>query len=77
MNSIDERLVEIFRVAFPELSAENAERAAASSLDAWDSLATVTLINLIEEEFDLEIPPDEAAEILSFAGLRDYVKQHQ
>ena len=42
-----------------------------------DSLDIVVLIMAIEEEFDMEIPDEEAEKITSVGDVVDYIKAHQ
>jgi len=41
-----------------------------------DSLDTVELVMALEEEFDLEIPDEEAEKIASVENAIDYIKNH-
>ncbi len=41
-----------------------------------DSLDTVELVMALEEEFDIEIPDDEAEKIASVENAIDYIKNH-
>lgn len=41
-----------------------------------DSLDTVELVMALEEEFDIEIPDDEAEKIISVQNAIDYIKGH-
>lgn len=41
-----------------------------------DSLDTVELIMAIEEEFDIEIPDEDAEKVVSVQDVVDYVKDH-
>jgi acyl carrier protein len=43
------------------------------SLASWDSLAGITLISLIEEEFNINILPDDAAGLTSFELILDHL----
>jgi acyl carrier protein len=72
---VRERLTGCFVAVFPSLSAEQAATASNETLDTWDSLATVTLVNVIEEEFHLQIDPEDFPEILSFAGAEALVQK--
>jgi acyl carrier protein len=57
MSNEEERLTECFRSVFPDLSSDEILRASSASVATWDSLATVTLVSLIEEEFGVTISP--------------------
>jgi len=41
-----------------------------------DSLDTVELVMALEEEFDIEIPDDEAEKIINVKNAIDYIKEH-
>jgi len=41
-----------------------------------DSLDTVELVMALEEEFDIEIPDEEAEKIASVENAVDYIKNH-
>ena len=45
-----------------------------ASLASWDSLAGITLLSLIEEEFGIAISPDDSADLISFELIFDYLK---
>jgi serine O-acetyltransferase len=67
------RLVNCFAAAFAGLRPEDIPQAAASSLAEWDSLASLTLVSLIEEEFKLRIPVADRARLTSFPEIVDYL----
>jgi acyl carrier protein len=63
------RLVDCFSAVFPALNREQIARADQSTLSEWDSMATVTLISVIEDEFHVEIPATEMEKLFSFEGF--------
>ena len=67
------RLVVCFRAVFPELSEAEAAVASVSTLAAWDSVATVTLAAAVEEEFGLQMEPEEIEKMNSFASFFNFV----
>jgi acyl carrier protein len=71
---IDDRLTECFAAVFPSLTPDEIQRSNSLSIPEWDSMATVTLVALINEEFGIEIAPEDYNLATSFALLRDYVK---
>lgn len=71
MSNNQERLIECFRIVFPNLKTDEILRASTTSVADWDSLATVTLISVIEEEFDITIMPEEYDEMVSFELVSD------
>ena len=56
-SAIEDRLVTCFAAVFPHMSRGEIPSAATATIEEWDSLAGVTLIALIQEEFGVEIPP--------------------
>jgi acyl carrier protein len=75
MPDLEDRLASCFAVAFPELTAEEIKRASNASVATWDSLATVTLISLIEEEFKISLPPEDFEYLVSFDLTADCLKR--
>lgn len=67
------RLVDCFSAVFLSLSQEDITKATQASMPAWDSLATVTLVNVVEDEFGIEIPPDEVENLVSFETFLTYL----
>jgi acyl carrier protein len=55
MNDRENRLVDCFSVVFPKRSREEIPSASRDSFAEWDSLAGITLITLVQEEFQIEI----------------------
>ena len=68
MDSTTARLMKCFTTVFPDLKEEQTLQASAAGLKQWDSLATVNLLALIEEEFGVSIDLDEL-EAPSFKNL--------
>ena len=71
MSNTQERLINCFSIVFPNLSTEEILRASTASVATWDSLATVTLVSVIEEEFGLTITPGEYEYLVSFELVRE------
>jgi acyl carrier protein len=67
-------LVKCFAAVFPRLSPEEIPRANINSVSAWDSLATLTLTSLIEEEFGVSIDPRDREELVSFELIFAYLR---
>lgn len=68
------RLITCFLTVFPKLHKEEIPRTSMTSVDGWDSIATVTLLVLIEEEFSIEIKPEDLEYLVSFELILDYLK---
>ncbi len=77
MSSVDERVTKIVieQLGVDEADVKN-ESAFVDDLGA-DSLDTVELVMALEEEFDCEIPDDEAEKITTVQQAIDYVNSKQ
>ncbi len=73
MNDIHPRLTRCFQDVFPQLSAEAAAQASMDTLEPWDSIALVTLINVVEEEFQVQVEPDEFPDLITYQGFVNYL----
>ena len=74
MDDVEQRLIRCFQVIFPELSEREIRQASTESVDAWDSIATVTLINVVEEEFGIQVEVENLEDFFSFARWRQYLR---
>lgn len=74
MNEIEQRLIRCFATVFPDLDEAGIRRASMGATEGWDSVATVTLINVVEEEFGIEIDLDAVEEMVSFSELSEYLR---
>jgi acyl carrier protein len=73
MHDLDERLIRCFASVFPALSQEEIENASSESVGIWDSLSSVTLAAVVQEEFNVEIEPDALPDLDSFQAFRRYL----
>jgi acyl carrier protein len=74
MDDVRTRLMSCFAAVFPDLPAGDIERATPFTVAAWDSVANVTLITVIEEEFGVQIPAEDLDALGSFELLLDYLR---
>jgi serine O-acetyltransferase len=70
---LEPRLVHCFAAAFDSLGPEEIRRADVTSLAEWDSLASMTLVALIEEEFQLRIDVSDIPRLRSFTCILNYL----
>lgn len=70
MSDLDAKLVRCFQAVFPNLPAEEVQRASAETIPAWDSVATINLLNVVAEEFQIEFDWDTLEGMNSFAVIR-------
>jgi acyl carrier protein len=75
MGNVRESLRECFHAAFPAVQASALEALTPERDPIWDSLATLTLVMLVEERFGMKIPTDEIPHLLFFEALAGYVER--
>jgi acyl carrier protein len=75
MSEQENRLVRCFASVFQGLTEEEIRTTTTESAGIWDSLSTVTLTAVVEEEFNVEIDPDVIPELDSFEAFRTYLFQ--
>ena len=75
MNDNRERLTRCFSAVFPELNERRIASASPKTVAAWDSIATVTLVSLIDEEFGIEVEPEAFDRLVSFNSILSYVEE--
>jgi acyl carrier protein len=73
MEDVASRLTRCFELVFPDLSAPQIQELDQANLPAWDSIASITLLNVIEEEFQIEIDMELLADLDSFDRIRAHV----
>jgi acyl carrier protein len=76
MHNQEQHLIRCFASIFPGLTEEEIPNASIDSVGIWDSLSTVTLAAVIQEEFGLEIDPEILPHMDSFRAFRDYLLQY-
>ena len=73
MSNTDSKLVQIFETVFPDLAADRIRSASQDTVPNWDSVAAITLMNLIEEEFNIQMEFDDLGDLTSFAKILAYL----
>ena len=73
MDEQQRRLVNCFAAVFPELSYTEIVGASSATVKSWDSVAVVTLLTVIEEEFGISIEEDDPARFDSFQQILAYL----
>jgi len=76
MDEMEARLVRCFSSVFLDLTPEQIRTASVESVPAWDSLAAVTLVAVLQEEFGLQIELIDLPELVSFVAVENYVRKH-
>ena len=73
MTDVRQRLTNCFRVVFPNLPEANIPKSTPGTVPAWDSLAAITLLQVVQEEFQVEIDLERLGELDSFQAMEDYL----
>ena len=71
MNNINQRVARCFSNVFPNIRQEEIPRASTASLAAWDSVAHVTLLSSVAEEFGLDFEVEDFEELVSYPLIVD------
>ena len=71
--SVRERLANCFALVFPELDRDQIYAATTQDVAAWDSIAAITLVTVIDEEFAIAVPFEQLAELTSFELILEYL----
>jgi len=77
MDDLDNRLLHCFSSVFPELNEDQIRNASIDSVHGWHSLASVTLIAVLQEEFGLKVNLADLPDLTSFSAVQKYVRYHQ
>jgi acyl carrier protein len=72
----ENRLIRCFESVFPGLTPDEI-RASGAEHGTWDSLSLVTLVAVVQEEFGVEIAPEELANLDSFSAFGVYLERQQ
>jgi acyl carrier protein len=76
MDDMEARLAACFSAVLPELATQEISQARADSLVTWDSVTTITLITVVEEEFGINIEIDDPSQFDSFSGILNYLRKN-
>lgn len=75
MDKIGEQLTRCFSQAFPQMEPSRYFTASAENTSEWDSMAQVTLLTLIGEEFNIDINFEEFEGATSFESLASRIRE--
>jgi acyl carrier protein len=73
MTDIKPRLTRCFQAVFPKLPIDQIPTASADRLSDWDSVATVNLLNVVAEEFAVDVDWENVGELTSFQAVEKMV----
>jgi len=74
MDDTRERLMNCFQVIFPDMPREEMPSASSENTAAWDSVAVITLMSVLEEEFGFPVDLDDLASLDSFEHIYSYLQ---
>ena len=72
---IREKLLKCFSAVFPQLSPSEIAAANAENTSGWDSVAHVTLLTLVGEEFDIDVDFERFEHAMSFSGFVTIIEE--
>ena len=75
MGEPNHQLVGCLIAVFPNLDETEVEAASMDTVKEWDSLKMITLIVLIEEEFEIEVPVDDIENLTSYQALQNLLEK--
>ena len=75
MDPLKEKLITCFLAVMPDLRIEDIPQASAVNASNWDSVTTVSLIAVVEEEFSISIDMDDLSHFDSFQNILEYLKK--
>jgi len=76
MNDFNERLATCFSAVFPNRSREEIVSASRDSIAEWDSLAAITLLSLVQQEFDTDLDLFDLERLDSFRLILDHLQEN-
>jgi acyl carrier protein len=74
MNDTASRLSQCLSAYFTGLTLEEIPRASMATVGEWDSMASVTLIAVVAEEFGIEIASEDYERFVSYELILDYLE---
>jgi len=73
MTELRQRLVNCFSTLFPGNSQDRLIEATPDSIEGWDSTNHFLLLQIVEEEFGVQISEQAGGQLLSFAEFEAYL----
>jgi len=75
MSDTRARLTKCFSSVFPGLSPGDVSSASVETVEVWDSVSTITLLTVIEEEFGIQFDMDALERLTSYNAIFEYLTQ--
>jgi acyl carrier protein len=76
MDSLEGRLAYCFSAVFPKLSPDQIRSASPETVEDWDSLRSMTLIEVVQEQFAVTIDPLAWPDLEDFDAFANYLADH-
>jgi len=74
MDDLKDRVIKCFETVFPDLPRQAIPAASQAKMAEWDSIATVSLVNVLEDEFQIEMDLEKLAQLDSFDHVCENVQ---
>lgn len=74
MTELRQRLMNCFSTLFPGNSQDRLNTATPDSIEGWDSTNHFLLLQIVEEEFGLQISEQSGEQLLSFGEFEAYLR---
>jgi len=75
VDQTESKLAKCFAALFPKLNADEIPLASQENVSEWDSLASLTLMGLIEEEFGRTLDYEDLESLTSFGAIVEYLER--
>jgi acyl carrier protein len=75
MDDLKKKLIGCFQIVFPDLPESDIPLLSQAGSAGWDSVAAITLLNVLEDEFGFEMDFDQVAELDSFDKIYGYLQE--
>jgi acyl carrier protein len=74
MNDIEKRVAQCFGNVFPDIPRDAIAGASPETVAAWDSVAHITLLAAVAEEFGIDFEPEDYVDLNSYRQIVDAVQ---
>ncbi len=74
MDDVQARLAKCFAAVFPGLPQSQIPAASLTSVIEWDSVASITLLTVVEEEFGVQFEPEQLEQLVSFQSILEFLQ---
>ncbi len=75
MSTVIERVDRCFSDVFPKIKPDEIPGSSATSLEGWDSIAQVTLLSSLSEEFGFDFEVEDFEELVSHQRIVEYLEK--